>query len=255
MFFYLSKILNFLIAPFTWFIILAIVASFTKKQPRKRKLWIVAFSILIVFSNPFISNEVMHAWELAPVRTDSIKEPYDVGILLGGSLSSFDNQFGRPIYSQSVDRLLQTIALYKSGKIKKILLSGGSGTVTRPEERESNIILKVLEETGIPKDDIILEGESRNTYENAVYTTTLLKHAYPGGKFLLITSAFHMRRSLACFQKAGIHPGIFPVDLRSHNHMYTPDNSVIPHPGSLITWDALIHEWLGMLTYKMAGYI
>src|SRR4030095_15002431 len=231
MFFYLSKILNFLIAPFTWFILLALIAWFTKKQSRKRKLWISAFCVLIIFSNPFIANEAMQLWEVPPVRTDSLKNPYDVGILLGGSLRGFDDQFSRPVYSQSVDRLLQTIALYKSGKIKKILLTGGSGSITRPEERESHIILKVLEQTGIPSGDIISENESRNTYENAVYTAALLKQFHPGGKFLLITSSFHMRRSLACFHKAGIHPDVFPVDPRSHNNIYNPENSIIPHPG------------------------
>ena len=255
MFFYLSKILHFLIAPFTWFILLALAAWLTKKQPRKRKLWISAFCVLIIFSNPFIANKAMQSWEMPQVRTDSFKNPYEVGILLGGSLRGFDDQLGRPVYSHSVDRLLQTIALYKSGKIKKILLSGGSGSITRPEERESNIILKVLEETGIPKSDIISENDSRNTYENAVYSAALLKQFHLEGKTLLITSSFHMRRSLACFHKAGIRPDVFPVDPRSHNGSYTPENLIIPHPGALLTWDALLHEWLGMLTYKLAGYI
>ena len=117
----------------------------------------------------------MKKWEVKPVNLQTGIKPYDVGILLGGSLRSYDQEFGRPVYSQSVDRLLQTIALYKSGKVKKILLSGGSGSVTRPNERESEIILKVLLQTGIPENDIIIENTSRNTYENAIYTAEILK--------------------------------------------------------------------------------
>lgn len=255
MFFYLSKILHFLIAPFTWFFILAAIARFTKNPVRKRKWWITAFVVLIIFSNPFLANEVMKSWEMTPVNSQTITEPYDVGILLGGSLRSYDQQFSRPVYSQSVDRLLQTIALYKSGKVKKILLSGGSGSVTRPDEKESEIIMKVLEQTGIPSQDILIENISRNTFENATYTADILKKTHPGGKFLLITSSFHMRRSFACFTKTGLNTVIFPVDPRAHTHMYTPENAIFPHAGALLIWDALIHEWMGIVSYKLAGYI
>ncbi len=234
---------------------LAAIARFTKHPERKRKWWIAAFLVLIIFSNPFLANEVMKCWELRPVNSQTITEPYDVGILLGGSLRSYDQEFGRPVYSQSVDRLLQTIALYKSGKVKKILLSGGSGSMTRPEEKESEIILKVLTQTGIPEADIIIENTSRNTFENAVYTAEILKKLYPGGTFLLITSSFHMRRSYACFEKTGLKTKMFPVDPRAHSHVYTPENSVFPHAGALLIWDALIHEWMGIVTYKVAGYI
>ncbi|MDQ3051827.1 MAG: YdcF family protein [Bacteroidota bacterium] len=254
MFFYLSKILHFLIAPLTWFMMLAIVARFVKQPERKRRWWVAAFLVLIIFSNPFLANEAMQLWEMAPVNVNSIHEPYDVGILLGGSLRSYDQQIARPVYSQSVDRLLQTIALYKGGKIKKILLSGGSGSVTRPDERESEIILKVLEQTGIPASDIIIENASRNTFENAVYTADILKKNYPSGRFLLITSSFHMRRSQASFIKTGLEITIFPVDPRAHSNIYTPENALFPHAGALLIWDALIHEWIGILTYKLAGY-
>ena len=255
MFFYLSKILNFLVSPFTWFVLLALAGLMANKPERKRKWWFAAFIVLIIFSNPFLANEVMKRWEVPPIHTETITKPYDVGILLGGSLQSFDLSNSRPVYSQSVDRLLQTISLYKSGKVKKILLSGGSGSVTRPGEREADIILKVLEETGIPASDIIIENQSRNTYENAAYSARVLKKENYGSRHLLITSSFHMRRSMACFHKAGLDPDPFPVDPRSHRNFYTPENSVLPHPGALLTWDAMVHEWLGILSYRLAGYI
>lgn len=235
--------------------VLALMARLGKNPERKRKLWILAFAVLIIFSNPFLANEIIKAWEMTPISSNTIEQPYDVGILLGGSLRTYDQQYERPIYSQSVDRLLQTIALYKSGKVKKILLSGGSGSPTRPDERESEIILKVLEQTGIPKEDILVENVSRNTYENAVQSALILKNKFPGGKFLLITSAFHMRRSIACFNKAGLKTTMYPVDPRAHNNIYTPENALFPHAGALLIWDAMVHEWIGLISYKIAGYI
>ena len=197
----------------------------------------------------------MRLWEIPPMPTNSITQPYDVGILLGGSLQSFDLNNSRPVYSQSVDRLLQTISLYKSGKVKKILLSGGSGSITRPEEREAMIVYRVLQEAGIPENDIIIENQSRNTYENAVYSAQILREKNINGRLLLITSSFHMRRSLACFHKLNLHPDAYPVDPRSHRNFYTPENSVIPHPGALLIWDTLLHEWTGIFTYRLSGYI
>jgi uncharacterized SAM-binding protein YcdF (DUF218 family) len=253
-FFILSKILHFLVSPFTWFIIMLVVAFIVKDSKRKRKWFIGAFSLLFIFSNPFFVNEVFKWWE-NPRPTADFSRPYDVGVLLGGSLRYYDHESNRPVYSQSVDRLMQTIVLYKSGKIKHILLSGGSGSVTRPEERESIIMLKVLEQTGIPSSDVVMENDSRNTYENAAYSAKLMQEKYPAGRFLLITSMFHMRRSIACFNKTGINYDVFPVDPRANYHPYTPESSIIPNAGVFLLWDALIHEWVGMITYKLMGYI
>ena len=234
---------------------LVLTGWLVKNTRCKKRFFITAFSIIIIFSNPFIANEVLKQWEVQPVEANHFKKPFDVGILLGGSLRYFDQQFQRPVYSQSVDRLLQTIALYKSGMIKKILLSGGSGSISRPDEKESEIILNVLKQIGIPKEDIIMENISRNTYENAIQSASLLKQDYPNGSFLLITSSFHMRRSRACFLKTGLKFDIYPVDPRAMYHGYTPENAIIPHAGALLAWDALLHEWVGMITYKIMGYV
>jgi len=217
-------------------------------------LWISLFS-LFLFSNPFIANQTLRAWEIPSYNSDNITESYEVGVLLGGSLLYFDKENYRPVYSQSVDRLIQTISLYKKGKIRKILLSGGSGAVTRPEEREADIMINVLQQSGIPVEDIIIERKSKNTYENAVFTAEILNQNFKGKKVLLITSAFHMRRTVACFRKAGVNADVYPTDPKSHIQRYTPDHIIIPNAYSFLSWETLFHEWIGMCTYKIAGYI
>ena len=126
----------------------------------------------------------------------------------------YDQQAKRVVYSTSVDRLLQAMELYHSGKIKKILLTGGSGFVNFQDWKESGLIAKVLLKSGVKQEDIILENNSRNTYENAEMSAVILKQHYPNARCILITSAFHMRRSLACFAKAGITMDPFSVDVR-----------------------------------------
>ena len=101
---------------------------------------------------------------------------------------------------------------------------------------------------------ILIENKSRNTHENAKFTAKLLKQHPELENNVLITSAFHMRRSQACFQKAGLNPAIFPADFYSSDRYYTPDELVIPQEQALNEWSLLLHEIIGFLTYKFMGY-
>jgi uncharacterized SAM-binding protein YcdF (DUF218 family) len=255
MFFALSKVLDFILSPVFWLVVLLFLGIIVKNQKWKRKFIVSGLVCLLFFSNPFISNKVMELWEIPLYNSSSITQPYDIAILLGGSLRYNDTVIGRPIYSHSVDRLNQAISLYKRGKAKKILISGGSGFLMRPNEKESVVLASVLREFGIPDTDIILENESRNTYENAQFSTTIINSKFPGSTVLLITSSFHMRRSVACFEKAGLNVIPFPVDRKSHANMNTPDRILLPDAVSLVTWDIVIHEWVGWIIYKLQGYI
>lgn len=192
---------------------------------------------------------------MKPYPSEKLTEVYDVGIVMGGSMRYYDEDADRIVYAQSVDRLLQTMQLYHDHKIKKILLTGGSGFVNYQDWKESGLIAKVLLKSGVKAEDIILENNSRNTYENAVYSAKMLQTGNYGSRYLLITSATHMKRSLACFRKAGIQTVPFPVDPRSSVQFYTPDKIIIPDADNLVSWDVLIHEWIGMLMYRMMGYI
>lgn len=210
--------------------------------------------ILLIFSNPWIITQVIYAWEVPARKSETMKEPYDVGIVLGGSMRYYDPDLNRVVYSSSVDRLLQALQLYHDGKIRKILLSGGSGFVNFQEWKESGLIAKVLLKSGVPEEDILLENHSRNTYENAVQSAEMLRVGKYGQRFLLITSAFHMRRSLLCFEKAKLKVDPFSVDLRSAIHIKTLDRIIQPDAECFVQWDLLIHEWVGIVMYKLMGY-
>jgi uncharacterized SAM-binding protein YcdF (DUF218 family) len=151
--------------------------------------------------------------------------------------------------------MIQALQLYHDGHIRKILLTGGSGFVNFQEWKESGLIADILMKSGVPAEDILLENNSRNTYENAVYSADILKKGNYGSDYLLITSASHMRRSMACFEKAGIQTTPFSVDPSSGSGMYTPDKIIQPDAENLVTWDVLLHEWVGMVMYLIMGYI
>lgn len=197
----------------------------------------------------------MHSWEIPSQKSSSIKEPYDVGILLGGAIKYYNTEMERIVYSSGADRFIQTIELYKEGKIKRVLISGGSGLLVSQQYKESDLLKKILLKMSFPEEDIIIENDSKNTYENAKLSAEILKKDFPGKKKLLITSAFHMRRSLACFKKQGLSPHPYAVDARLGSRRYTPDKIIIPDTECLMLWDVLFHEWIGFISYSAIRFM
>lgn len=253
MFFILSKILHFFISPLVWIGIIIILSFVIKKNRIQQKLRITAVILFFVFSNPFIEDEIMRIWEIQTIKTENITKSYDYGIVLSGMIS-YDSKFNRINFLRSTDRILQALDLYKAGIIKKIFITGGSGLLFDQENKEAEILQNYLIRIGIPESDILIEKNSRNTYENAVESATILKPEKSNNSYLLITSAFHMRRSAACFKKQGFEFDVFSTDRYSGNRKFSIDHLFIPNPQTLARWNVLLKEMAGMLTYKIVGY-
>lgn len=254
-FFLLSKILDFFVTPLAWILLLLSLSFIFRSRPKLQfRLRCAGLLLLLLFTNPWLVTRVLSCWEIPAINAAAIRQPYDVGVVMGGSMRYYDPAINRVVYSSSVDRLLQALQLYHDGKIRKILLSGGSGFVNYQEWKESGLIARVLLKSGVKEADILLENSSRNTYENALNTAVLLRDGRYGHRFLLITSAFHMRRSQLCFEKAGLKIDPFSADVRSAVHIHTLDRLIQPDADCLVQWDMLLHEWVGILMYKWMGY-
>ena len=109
-----------------------------------------------------------------------------------------------------------------------------------------------LVKNGIPENDILVENKSRNTKENALNSSLILKTKFPSGQFLLITSAKHIKRAKYCFDKFGINTTIFPTDCSPSYIQPRLDNLILPSVNAIETWEDLIHEWIGILIYKIS---
>jgi uncharacterized SAM-binding protein YcdF (DUF218 family) len=252
MFFILSKILVFIITPIVWIIVLLFFSLFSKIETRRKKCLKWSLGLVLFFSNGFIFNEAMRMWEIPATRFEDLKR-YDAGIVLGG-ISVYDEDLDRAQFTRNNDRLMQAIELYKRGFIQKIIFTGGSGRISHPEMKEGNYINRYLLYMGVPQKDFLIESESQNTRENATMTKVLLDKKNMKGDFLLITSAFHMRRSLGCFNKAGITVTHYSTDRYSGPRKYEFDHVFIPDVSIINDWTNLIHEIVGFITYKMLGY-
>ena len=253
MFFFLSKILAFLINPLVWIVGLLIYSWRTKIESRKRKSFAWAVGLLLFFTNSFILDEFMRAWEIPAMHYKEIKQPYDAAIVLGGVIN-YDYDYERLQFYRSSDRLMQAVELYKKGLVKKIVFVGGSGRVSEPDKKEGPLVKRYLLQLGLPAEDLIFENESRNTRENALNVKPILDKEIHNGKYLLVTSGFHMRRAMACFRKVGLDPVPYSTDRFSGPRRFDPDHLLIPGSEALFTWNMLIHEWVGYLVYKISGY-
>jgi uncharacterized SAM-binding protein YcdF (DUF218 family) len=254
MFFLFSKLLSFLISPLLWVVALLLYSFKTKNEKRGKRSGMSAVVILLVCSNSFIVDECFRWWEPVTPDYDLMSSRYDGAIVLGG-IGEVDLRLQKLNFGWSGDRLFQTLALYHQGRIKKIIFTGGSGSIEFPDKKEGVYVQKYLRALHIPDSAMVIESQSKNTYENAVFTKKMLDSLQLSGHYLLVTSAYHMPRSLAVFKKAGftnITPYI--TNKVSGVRRFTPDHLLVPNPNALFSLQFLIHEWMGYLIYKVKGY-
>jgi uncharacterized SAM-binding protein YcdF (DUF218 family) len=255
MFFLLSKIAYFFIAPFNWLILAIAIWIFHKKSIWKKRAKWSAVVILLFFSNTFVFKEFIRLWEIPAVSIEKTTK-HEVGIVLGG-MFEYDNDTERLSIRRGGDRIWQAINLYKKDKIEKILISGNHGYITDRGLHESTQLKEVLVNWGIPEQDIIIETKSKNTYQNAEETAALLEKSYPHfSSFLLITSAKHMRRAKACFENQGLSVTAFSTDpYIGENRSYRWDEFIVPAVDNFSNWFDLNKEVVGYVAYAIVGYL
>ncbi|MEO6301652.1 MAG: YdcF family protein [Bacteroidia bacterium] len=254
MFFFLSKILGFLFSPLIWVFFLLLYSFKTKIESRAKKLRIASIIILYVCGNSFIVDECFRHWEPVTPDYDLMTTKYDGAIILGG-IGNVDQRLKKISFGFGADRLMQIIPMYYNGRVKKIIFTGGSGSIEFPENKEGVYVKKYLKSINIPDSAMIIESESKNTYENAIFTKKILDSLQLKGNYLLVTSGYHMRRSLAVFKKAGfINLTPYVTNRVSGIRRYSLDHLLIPNQDALFTLQVLIHEWLGYIVYKIRGY-
>lgn len=255
MFFILSKILGFLAQPFYWIIILFVIAWFTKRARLKIWSFRLGVAFFFFFTNTVIFCEFTRIWEPDGKRIDDLPD-YDVAVVLGG-MAEYDNNLERLSLRRGADRLWQTLHLYRLGKVKKILISGANGDLVDKGLNEAVQFKSVLLDHGIPAGDILLDSVSRNTHENAVESIKILNSHPELNSVLLVTSALHMTRSKACFEKSGLKNfDTFTTDhYTGSKRNYQFDQWLIPNVSVLSDWAKLNHEIIGYITYWMMGYL
>ncbi len=251
----LSKLLNLLAQPLNGVLLLLVLSQVAgrRKPLRARKLGMAALLLLALTGFKTLPDALLSPLEnrFPEVSADADLGAYAGLVVLGGALESgqLSLHHNQPLLNSSAERMTMAVALWRRNPHLRIVFTGGEGDLFGVGPSEAERALQFFDSMGVPRTALTLETRSQNTYENAVFT-----HALPGldaqKPWLLVTSAWHMPRSLATFQKAGWNVTPYPVDFRTGG--MTPLSKYNLGEGAE-RWELLLHEWLGIASYRLSG--
>lgn len=258
MFYPVSKILSTLTLPsnLVAIAILAGVVLITQSQHKRlgRRLALGGLALLALLGIMPVGNMLIHPLEQ---RAASFPMPMPgdnfAGILILGGFEDGWVSTTRPGLSvnEAAERLTEGLRLARIYPDAKIVFTGGSGAFLRAGVDAATPVARWLVDVGVAPERILLEAKSRNTYENAIFTRDILKQK-AGERWLLVTSAFHIPRSVSIFRKAGFDITAHPVDYRTRDagDMLRLFES---YPDGLKRVDMAAREWVGLLVYWVTG--
>jgi uncharacterized SAM-binding protein YcdF (DUF218 family) len=252
--FVLAKLLSFLTQPLAWVVALLLLGLLLQRRWRRcagALLW-SALAVLLLQGWEPLPDALLRRLETqypAPAQIDL--QRYAGVVVLGGATESSYVWEGhaQPALNGAAERLTAALPLLQRAPRLKLLYSGGEGELLTRALTEAERARRFYAEMGVDPQRLILESASRTTYENAV-----LSAAVPGvdrtQPWLLLTSASHMPRAMAVFEKAGWNVTPWPTDYRAG--LETPWHRYSLAQGAA-KWDAALHEILGLWIYRWTG--
>jgi uncharacterized SAM-binding protein YcdF (DUF218 family) len=255
MFFVLSKTAAFLALPSNLFILIGLVGlalMLTRFARAGRRLAVTSLLLLVIFGFSPLGNFAALSLENRFPQWDASRGAPDGIIILGGAISPDRSaERGEAIFTGSIERITASARLARQYPNARVVYSGGRGSIDQDGPGEADFILPVLERYGVARERITLEGRSRNTAENAAFTKAMV-NPKPGERWLLVTSAQHMPRSVGCFRAVGFAIEPYPVDWRATRwrDVLFPFNAL---SGGLRRTDLAVHEWIGLIAYRLTG--
>lgn len=255
--FYLSKIFWLLVQPLSLSFFLTFLGALAAFCGFRRSGGLLAAgSALLLFVTLYTTtgNLLLQSLENRVARPQADPAGISCMIVLGGAIENevMSGRGGIEL-NAAADRYTQALRLALTNPAAKILISGGDGSFSGAYEGEAGAAQRFFAAYGISPERLVAENTSRNTFENTLNTRDVL--AREGlQNCLLITSAFHMPRSLALFSKAGIAVTPFPVDYRTSGTV-TPGFDFTQPSLNAQNMSTAVREWLGLLGYYAAGRI
>ena len=254
MFFALSKIFAFLVVPSNIIIGLGIVGLallLTRWRRAGVRLLVTSFVLVVIVGLSPIGALMTAALENRFPPWKDGGAPIDGIVVLGGVIEpGLSVRRGTLAISGAVERITEAAALARRYPAARIVFTGGNPNLAGGPP-EADFVLELFNALGVPSGRITLEKASRNTAENASFTKELVKPT-PGERWLLVTSAAHMPRSVGAFRKAGFTVEPYPVDWQGGGTV-----SLIRLPrrllGGLGAVDSAAHEWVGLIAYWVTG--
>ena len=255
MFFYASKILWLVAAPSNFLLLLVLLGGglgFTRLAQGGRRLMAAAALLLAV-----CGFSPLGALLLAPLE-EQFDQPATLPlaitgiIVLGGGIDEISTHARNQVaLTEAATRMTEAVTLARRFPQARLVFAGGTAAMMGTTFTESEAARRFWSEFGVAPERMQFEDRSRNTAENAEFTKVLLQPK-PGETWLLVTSAFHMPRSIGIFRRIGFEVTPWPVDFRT-----------MPFPGilrphgeasqNLRLVDVAVREWIGLVAYWLTG--
>jgi uncharacterized SAM-binding protein YcdF (DUF218 family) len=262
MFVFLSKILPPLIYPVGLACLLILLALFLGRRARLRQAaLILALLVLFIGGNRWVAMGLARSLERR-VPPPAPMPAAEAIVVLGGGTESPDSPRPMTEINSAGDRVLYAAWLYQQGKAPVILASGGSLDWELRHTTTAQDMEALLQLTGVPAEAIWTQSDSRNTYEDAFYSARLLKEKGIR-RILLVTSAWHMPRSVRLFQAQGLEVVPASTDFQVTDADWRELTSAdlrlqvlafLPSADSRGMTTRMLKEYLGLLVYDLQGY-
>jgi uncharacterized SAM-binding protein YcdF (DUF218 family) len=254
LFFYISKLIWLLVSPDSLLLILIFVTLiflYTGKIQLAKKLLTIVSGLLIIIAFLPIGDWLLFPLESRFQTNPVLPDKVDGIIVLSGSENTLlSPQWQQVELGNAAERDLMFLTLARQFPKAKLLFTGGSGSLLEQKYKSADIAKKLFKQLGFDTERIIFERESRNTYENAIYSKKIINPA-KNENWILITTSWHMPRSVGVFCKAGWSVIPYPVD-----HQTNKDNLFrikFNLSANLMALKTAIKEWLGLFAYYLSG--
>lgn len=261
---FLSKFLPLFVYPtglITLFLILTL--AFWKKRRLAKTFLILGFILLLVAGNKYVAHSISRTleWKYAPLVEGTTA---DAIVILGGGTEPNVAPRSMVEVNSAGDRVLYGVKLFQEGAAPVILLSGGDiDFLDESASSPAEDMAILMEMAGVPREALVILDQSRNTSEDSAYSCEYIKEqGYD--RVILVTSGFHMPRSVALFERQGCHVIPAPTDISiteaGWEKLWHPSVqefflNLLPSYTHLSTVTKALKEYYGMLYYSLAGIL
>jgi len=250
MFFVISKVLLYLVLPPSGILLLMAAGFLIVRQKRVVGWGLIALGFLLLYglsTGPGINSLIIPLETSYPPLKDKTVHG-DAIVVLTGGISDLSWLGLEPEPSDlSLERLVKGVMLYRALR-RPLIIAGGSGSLIHSEIPEADAMARAAVDLGVLEQDIVIENKSRNTLESAKAVRGLLK----GNRIILVTSAFHMKRSVALFKKQGFDVVPAPTGYLALNRPVSR-YSYIPSAVGLSTSSVALSEYISFAWYSVIG--
>lgn len=220
---------------------------------RRRGVLVAGFIATYLIGAPAFANALIHRIEhrYAPrVALDSDRHPDNLIVVLSAGWYRWRPGGGETKMSEDGwERVDAGVKLWR--RIGGTLLMAGAPAPDGSDRSAAEAMADVARALGVPPSVVLVEPNSRNTYENFAFSAARLREHR--GHLWLVTSALHMPRAMAVAARLGLDPVPYPCFYRAHD--LTPRSFWLPSNAGPALFDDAMHEQLGMILYRWRGWV